>query len=680
MAPPALLRHPTPSGSAPSARAGLGYGGDYNPEQWPEEVWAEDAALMREAGVTFVTLGVFSWARIEPTQGARDLGWLDRVVDLMHDSGIAVDLATATASPPPWLAAAHPEVLPVDRDGRRLAYGSRQTWCPSSPVYREHSLRLVEDLATRYGDHPAVVLWHVSNELGCHNAHCYCDVSAAAFRRWLARRYTDLDGLNRAWGTSFWSQAYSSWEEVLPPRASTAQCNPTQQLDFRRFSSEELLDQHRAERDVLRRICPQVPVTTNFMVSSHIDGLDYWRWAPEQDVVSNDHYLDGRIERPHVELSMCADWTRGLARGRPWVLMEHSTSAVNWQPRNYPKAPGQMRRNSLQHVARGADSVGFFQWRASVAGAEKYHSAMLPHAGTDSRVWREVVELGETLARLGEVAGTRPAAQVAMVLDYESWWAVQRDSLPSSDLHYLDRALALYRALWEAGVTVDVCSPADDVDGYRLVLAPTLHLVRDADAARLASYVQGGGHLLTTYFSGVVDEDDHIRLGGYPGAFADLLGIRVQELCPLPPGTTVALEGSAGPGRSDTWVEDLALRGASPLLSYVDGPLAGTPAVTRNRSGDGVAWYVATRTDHPTTVAVLAEVLATAGVETSGLPPGVELVRRVGEGRSYAFVLNHTDDPVDVPLRGVDLVTGEEHGDGLTVGPGGVACVREQGR
>ncbi len=662
--------------------SGLGYGCDYNPEQWAPEVWGEDVRLMRDAGVTFVTIGVFSWARIEPTPGARDFAWLDEVMDLLHEHGIAVDLATATASPPAWLATAHPEMLPVDASGHRLTYGSRQTWCPSSPVYRDHALALVEEMAARYAAHPALVMWHVSNELGCHNAHCYCAVSAEAFRSWLGRRYGDLDALNAAWGTAFWSQHYGSWAEVRPPGLSTATPNPTQLIDFRRFSSDELLDQHRAERDVLRRLSPGVPVTTNFMVTDHIDGLDYWRWAPEQDVISNDHYLDGRLDHPEVELALCADWTRGLAGGQPWVLMEHSTSAVNWQARNFAKVPGQMRRNTLQHVARGADSAGFFQWRAALAGAEKYHSAMLPHAGTDSRVWREVVELGETLSRLGEVAGSVTSAEVAFLLDYESRWAVERESLPLSGMSYLDRAHAIYGALWDAGVTVDVRHPSMDLTAYRLVVVPMLHLVSDADAERLAAYVEQGGHVLVTYFSGVVDEHDHVRPGGYPGAFRELLGVRVEEFCPLPEDqhvTLTAWESGGWPdGGADTWVEDLELRGAEAVLRYGDGPLPGKAALTRHDFGAGVAWYLATRTDADATAAVVSRVLADAAVHGSGLAPGVELVRRVGEDHTYAFVLNHTQETAVVPLSGQDLISGAT-GDGrFVLGPGGVACIRER--
>ena len=677
--PPALLRHPRRVGLPAGRGAGLGYGGDYNPEQWPESVWVEDARLMQEAGVTFVTVGVFSWALLEPQPGEHDLGWLDRVLDLMDEHDIAVDLATATASPPPWLTTRHPEVLPVDRWGNRLAHGSRQSWCPSSAVYREHAVALTRTLAERYADHPALVLWHVSNELGCHNAHCYCDVSAEAFRRWLADRYGDLDGLNRAWGTAFWSQHYAAWDEVLPPRATTAQPNPTQWLDFRRFSSDELLGQHLAEKEVLDEVCPDVPVTTNFMVTSHIDALDYHRWAPHQDVVSQDHYLDARVRDPQRELALCSDWVRGLAGG-PWVLMEHSTSAVNWQPRNLPKAPGQMLRNALQHVARGADSVGFFQWRASASGAEKYHSAMLPHAGTDTRVWREVVGLGEVLGRLGGVAGSRTVAPVALLLDAESRWAVQRESLPTSDLDYLDRARALHESLVALGVGCDVRHPSDPLDGYQVVLAPMLHVLGQEDADRLAAYVEGGGHLVVTYFSGTVDEDDRIHLGGYPGPLRDLLGLTVEEFSPLPHDASVRVDSPLlGPGTCDTWLEDLRVTEAEVVASYADGPLSGVPAVTRRPHGQGAAWYVATRTDPTLTDALVREVVTGAGVPVLDLPADVEVVRRTGPEASYLFVLNHGTEAVEVEADGHDLVGQRDCRGRVRVAAGGAAVVQEVG-
>ncbi|MFG1845346.1 beta-galactosidase [Micromonospora carbonacea] len=654
---------------------GIYYGADYNPEQWPEQTWAEDVELMRRAGVNLVSVGIFSWALLEPTPGTYDFGWLDRALDTLHAGGISVDLATATASPPPWLAHAHPETLPRRADGTVLWPGGRQAYCPSSPVFRERSLTLVEAVATRYADHPAVVMWHVSNELGCHNVHCYCDVSAAAFRGWLRERYGDLDALNEAWGTLFWSQRYGDWAEVNPPRAAPTFANPTQQLDFLRFSSDEQRAQLRAERDLLKRLVAQ-PVTTNFMVgmSKH---MDYYSWVADVDLVATDHYLSAADPLSHVGLALAADHTRGVAGGAPWLLMEHSTSAVNWQPRNVAKAPGQLRRNSLAHVARGADGVLFFQWRASRAGAEKYHSALVPHAGADTKVFREVCRLGADLKALAEVRGSRVDADVAILFDYEAWWGVELDSHPSVDVTYADRLAALHGALWRAGVTADVVHPSTDLSRYRLVLVPTLYLVRDADAEALRRWVAAGGTALVTYFSGIVDEHDHVRLGGYPGAFRELLGIRTEEFFPLREGERVTLDdGSA----ADVWTEWLHPAGAQVVAAYADGPLPGVPALTRHAVGAGAAWYAGTRLDDAATDRLVARLLAEAGVgPAAAAPPGVEVVRRSGDGRSWLFVVNHTDRPARIAATGTELLTGVRCAGELEVAPGEVAVVREEG-
>jgi beta-galactosidase len=533
-------------------------------------------------------------------------------------------------------------------------------------------------MARRFGGHPALAMWHVSNELGCHNVHCYCDVSADAFRGWLRRRYRDLDALNAAWGTAFWSQHYTAWEQVLPPRAAPTFPNPTQQLDFARFSSDELLDYFRAERDLLHELTPGVPVTTNFMVMPRIRAMDYFAWAPEQDLVSQDHYLDAADPESYVELSWSADLTRGVAGGSPWFLMEHSTSAVNWQPRNVAKQPGQLRRNSLAHVARGADAVCFFQWRQSRAGAEKFHSALVPHAGTETKVWREVVELGATLKAISEVAGSTVRAEVALLFDWNARWAAELDSHPSRDVTYLDQSLALYRALWDAGVTVDFAHPESDLGGYRLVLAPTLYLVTDAATANLRGYVEQGGHLLLTYWSGIVDDNDHVRLGGYPGAFRDLLGVRTEEFFPLREGEQVRLAGGVLDGEAaDVWTEALELRGAKEVSGYVDGPLPGVPALTRNAVGEGTAWYLATRLRPPGTAALVRELCGAAGVAVHDRP-GVEVVRRHGERSTYLFVINHSGEEARVETTGTDLVTGQTCAGTARVPAGAVAVVREE--
>ncbi|MBR7744569.1 beta-galactosidase [Phycicoccus sp. BSK3Z-2] len=653
----------------------IGYGGDYNPEQWPREVWDEDIRLMTEAGVDLVTVGVFSWARLEPRPGEYDTEWLDDVLDRLHAAGISVDLATATASPPPWLSRAHPESLPVTADGTTLWPGGRQAYCPSSPVFRERAAALTRMMAERYGSHPAVVLWHVSNEIGCHNALCYCDVSAAAFRDWLRARYGTLEALNDAWGTAFWSQHYAEWDEVLPPRSAPAFPNPTQQLDFRRFSSDELLGVYRNERAVLDEVCPDVPVTTNFMVMAHTKEMDYFSWADDLDVVSNDHYLEAARPENHRELAFSSDLVRGVARGEPWILMEQSSSAVNWQPRNVAKRPGELLRVSLSHVARGADAVLFFQWRASRAGAEKYHSALLPHAGTDSRLWREVVELGAVLRSVGEVAGSGADNRVAVLYDWNAWWACELDSHPSVDVRYRAMAEAVHAGLSDLGVGIDVVHPDHDLESYDVVVVPTLYLVGDGLAERLEALARRGAQVLVTYFSGIVDEHDHVRLGGYPGAFRDLLGVRATEFTPLLEAQEVRL-GSGATGT--VWAEDLEATDAEVLDHFTDGPVPGGPALTRRAVGDGHAWYLATFLDADPLRDLLARVVDAAGVARAEEPhPGVEVVRRVAEdGRRWAFVLNHRDEPATVAVSGHDLVTGADVTD-VSLPAGGVAVVRE---
>jgi beta-galactosidase len=580
----------------------LAFGGDYNPDQWPPEVWDEDVTLMREAGVNLVSVGIFSWGTLEPRPGSFEFGWLDRVLGLLHTNGISVDLATPTAAPPPWFLHSYPDARPVTRDGTVLGGGSRQAYCPSSPAYHEACARITTELATRYGSHPAVVMWHVNNEYGAPTCECYCPTSVRAFRDWLRDRYGDLSTLNERWGASFWSQRYGSWEEVDAPRVSASVVNPAQRLDFARFSDDALLSCFRRERDILHSLSPGLPVTTNFMANNS-KATDYWRWAPEVDVISNDNYLIASRPDSYLDLAMSADLTRSLAGGGPWLLMEHSTSAVSWQPRNVAKRSGEMRRNSFAHLARGADGLMFFQWRASAFGAEKHHSAMLPQGGTDTRIWREVVQLGAELASLADIRGSRVEPDIAMIWDWESWWALELEWRPSADLSYLERVRAWYEAAWRAGLTVDFVPPSADLSGYRLVVAPSLYLIASSAAANLAAYVGSGGTLLVSYFSGIVDPLDRVYPGSYPGALRDVLGVTVEEWLPLRPADRLELtwEDDSRAGTADAWAEVVRLAGAKPVLRYsADGAAAalsaaGGPAVTRHDLGSGRAWYVSTR-------------------------------------------------------------------------------------
>ncbi|WP_323743579.1 beta-galactosidase [Agreia pratensis] len=489
------------------------YGGDYNPEQWDEAVWDEDVRLMQQAGVTMVSVGIFAWAKLEPREGEFDFGWLDRVLDKLHAGGIRLDLATATASPPPWLTKAYPEVLPVTEDGTVLQVGSRQQYCPSSPILRSLTERLVSKIAERYGNHPGLQMWHINNEYGCHVSHCYCAVSADAFRSWLRAKHGSIDALNRAWGTGFWSQGYSDFDEIFPPSAAPTFRNPGQLLDFDRFSSDALLDCFRAEAAILRAAAPNVPITTNFMGA--FKGADYWKWAREIDIVSDDSYPDPADPNSPAFAAMSRDLMRSLGNGKPWLLMEQAPSAVNWRERNAPKAPGQMRAWSMQVVARGADGILFFQWRQSVAGAEKFHSGMLPHAGTDSRVWREVEALGAELKTLAPVAGAKVEARTGIVFDWQSWWSLEQDATPAH-LSYVQGVFAWYEALWHLGVPVDFVEAGSDLTTYGVVIAPNLFAASTATLAGLDSFVRGGGHLLVGYQSGITDEDARTTQGGLP--------------------------------------------------------------------------------------------------------------------------------------------------------------------
>ncbi|MGN6741765.1 MAG: beta-galactosidase [Amnibacterium sp.] len=632
------------------------YGGDYNPEQWPSEVWDEDVRLMQRAGVTVATVGVFSWARLEPADGRFDFGWLDEVLDTLHAGGIRVDLATATASPPPWLALAHPDILPVTADGVRLSIGSRQHYSPSSATYRRYADRLVRALAERYRDHPALEAWHVNNELACHVHHDYSDESAAAFRRWLEDRYGSVETLNEAWGTAFWSQAYGSFDEVMPPRAAPTFRNPTQLLDFDRFSSDAWLEVYRAEAAILREVGPGVPITTNFM--GFFKPSDYWSWAPELDFVSDDHYVDPADPAAPAVAAMTRDLMRSLGRGRPWILMEQATSAVNWRRRNAPKPPGMHRALSLQAVARGADGVMQFQWRQSKAGAEKFHSGMLPHVGEDSRIFRETVALGAELATLADVVGTRLEARVAILFDWDSGWALEQEATPA-ELSYVAIVLRWYRELWRRTVLVDFARPDADLTGYSVVIAPATQVLPSAAQENLARFVRDGGRLVATYQTGILDEHLHVLLGGYLGALREVLGIRIEEFAPPAepsltggPVPALALTGLAA-GAAREWGEVLHADTAEVLARFDGGMLDGMPAITRNRSGEGDAWYVATAPDD--LAAVLDAVLDGTDVG-SALPrpvPGVEAVRRAGR----LFLLNHTDVPVEaagrrLPARG----------------------------
>lgn len=668
------------------------YGGDYNPDQWPEEVWDDDVRLMKKAGVNLVSVGIFSWAKIETSEGVYDFDWLDRIIDKLGEAGIAVDLASATASPPMWLTQAHPEVLWKDYRGDVCQPGARQHWRPTSPVFREYALKLCRAMAEHYKGNPYVVAWHVSNEYGCHNRFDYSEEAEHAFQQWCEERYGTIDAVNDAWGTAFWAQRMNDFSEIVPPRfiGDGNFMNPGKLLDFKRFSSDALKAFYIAERDALAEITPDLPLTTNFMVSASGSVLDYDDWGDEVDFVSNDHYfIPGEAHLD--ELAFSASLVDGIARKDPWFLMEHSTSAVNWREINYRKEPGQLVRDSLAHVAMGADAVCYFQWRQSKAGAEKFHSAMVPHAGEDSAVFRDVCELGADLNKLSDegILGSRLAkSRVAVVFDYESEWATEHTATPTQHVHHVDEPLAWFRALADQGVTADVVPVRGAWDDYEMVVLPSVYLLSEETTRRVRDYVVGGGRLVVTYYTGISDEKDHVWLGGYPGSIRDVVGVRVEEFMPMGDdftGVPDRLELSNGAVAHDIADVIGSVDGTATVLeTFKDDPwtgMDGAPAIVAHTFGEGRSVYVGARLGRDGIALSLPEILDSLGMAEAGGNDGrvLHVEREGANGSRFVFSFNRTHETVRVPVEGEVVVSSFADVDGETasIKPNGVIVTKQ---
>jgi len=677
----------------------LWHGGDYNPDQWPREIREADARLMALARVNVASVAIFAWSQLEPRPGAYDWSWLDETFDRLPKAGVLLALATPSAAHPRWLTARHPEVQSVDRQGRRRPHGERQRFCPSSPVYREHVARIDRALADRYGRHPALVLWHVSNEYV--NA-CWCDRCAGHFRAWLRDRYATLDALNHEYWSAFWSHRFGDWAEVEPPGDRAGRVPNGLALDWQRFQSHQVCEFFQHEAAVLREAAPGVPVTTNLM--GFYAGLDYAKFADAMDVVSWDSYPRVGGDPAHVACTHAL--MRGLKSNRPWLLMEQTPSSTNWMEHHTLKPPGLMRLWSWQAIGHGSDSAMYFQWRRSRGGHEKFHGAVVEHEGTEKpRVFQEVAALGEELARVGPtVVGTRAdTARVGLLWDQESRWALEGSGGPSCDKRLVETLTKHFRAVWRSAIACDVVRLDADWSGYEVLVAPMLYMVKSGtyplraspqeartrldEGARIADWVAAGGTLVATYLTGLVNESDLVYEGGYPGPLRRVLGIWSEELDMHPEGEAPncmvlargAFAGARLDYRCDRVFDLVHAESAKVLGRYGANWYKGRPCLTVNRHGRGRAYYLATDPEDGFLEAFYRALAGAKGVAPRVKPVAdVEVLERAGGGRRLVFLLNHAPRTRTVALgkvRGTDLLGGKAMRGTVRLEPYGVRII-----
>ncbi len=634
------------------------YGGDYNPEQWDHDTHLDDLELFKQAGIDIATLNVFSWARNQPDEVTYNFEWLDNYINSLYESGIYTCLATSTGAHPAWMATRYPDILRVEKDGRKRKFGGRHNSCPNSPTYRHYSVEIARRLAERYKEHPAILVWHISNEYG---GECYCDNCEKAFRVWLKQRYGTLDAVNKAWNTAFWGHTFYDWDEIVVPDHRSEEWGENSSsfqgisLDYTRFNSDSMLECYQLEYDAIRSIIPDALITTNLM--GFYKPLDYFKWAKHMDIVSWDNYPG--LNTPVSFTALAHDLMRGLKDGDPFMLMEQTPSQQNWQPYNSLKRPGVMRLWSYQAVAHGADTVMFFQLRRSIGACEKFHGAVIEHAGhANTRVFRETSALGHELQKLGDqLLDSRIEASVAILFDWDNWWAIDKSSGPTVALQYVEQIHKYYKALYNRNVQVDIVSVDSDLSGYKLVIAPVLYMVKPDLAAKLEQFTENGGTFVTTFFSGIVNENDLVTLGGYPGELRKLLGIWVEEIDALLPSmrnsivmkeTIGELSGSYECGML---CDLLHTEGADVLAEYGTDFYKGMPVLTRHAFGQGEAWYIASDGEEAFIAGLLQHLCQQQSIQpVLDTPAGVEAGRRVKDGQAFLFLLNHNAEAATVDL------------------------------
>ncbi len=647
------------------------HGCDYNPEQWLEnpEILEKDLELMKKAHCNIVSLGIFAWSTLEPEEGVFNFAWLDEILDKLNANGIKVFLATPSGARPNWMSQKYPEVLRVNDEYQRAHHGGRHNHCNSSPVYREKVKIIDSKLAERYAHHPAVIGWHISNEF---SGSCHCEYCQKRFRQWLQNKYKTLDNLNRAYWSKFWSHTYSSWDQIEAPSKLGESCVHLLNLDWRRFNTELCMDFCKAEIDTVKAYNPSLPATTNFM--EYFYDYDYGKFQEILDFISWDsypqwHVFDDPIKTP-AYTAMNHDLMRGLKKDRPWVLMESTPSMTNWRPTSKLKKPGMHELSSIQALAHGADNIQYFQWRKSRGSSEKFHGAVVDHVGhIDTRVGREVTALGDKLEHLGNIAGSLVDAKVALIFDTQNRWALDDAQGPRNcDKQYLDLCQDYYKVLWSKGINVDVIDETVSLDGYKVVIAPMTYMLRGDYAKRVEQFVKDGGTYITTYWSGIVDDNDLCYLGGCPGNGLDkVLGIWNEEIECLEDGELKAVVASDATFKNANYKASslcalIHAKEASVLATFNEDFYKGMPALTCNEYGKGRAYYVASRMDDSFLNELLEKVLQQACVEReiATLPYGVTCHTRYNEGHTFTVFENYLNEEVKVQLdrEYVDLLTG----------------------
>jgi beta-galactosidase len=665
------------------------HGGDYNPEQWQKtpEIWDEDIRFMKLAGVNTATVGVFSWVSLEPEEGKFTFEWLDTIMDKFIRNGICAVLATPSGARPAWLSHKYPEVLRVRADRGRNLHGGRHNHCLTSPVYRQKVGIINTKLARRYKDHPALALWHISNEFG---GECHCDLCQDAFRAWLRKKYNnDLDKLNHEWWTAFWSHTFTDWSQIESPSPIGESSIHGLSLDWKRFVTDQTIDFMRNEIDAVRKVTPNIPVTTN-MHGSFV-GLDYYKFVPYLDVIAWDAYPMWHSPRGDVEVAaefaFIHDLCRSMKGGRPFMLMESVPSNTNWQVVSKLKRPGMHRLSSLQAVAHGSDTVQYFQWRQSRGSAEKFHGAVVDHSGrSDTRVFKDVVQLGADLTKLDAVIGTTTTADVAVILDAENAWGIEVMQAVGKDIRkYRETVINHYRPFWHMGIAVDVIDQTFDISKYKLVVAPMLYMLRPGFAEKIEKFVASGGTFVTTYWSALVDQNDLVFPGGFPGGgLRKALGIWNEETDAIhsAESNSVIISGHdthlSGPYKTQDIFAIIHAETAKVQATFGTDFYVGSPALTANHYGKGQAWYIASRNEqafHDDFYRGLAAQLKLARAIDIDLPAGVSATRRTDGKHYYIFLLNFTTESYSMDLgkkRYKDLLAGTEASGIVTLGPYGV--------